>query len=185
MFSVPEKNIERLHLEPNQIVADFGAGSGAYTIAAAKALAGTGKVYAIDIQKDLLTRLENSCREAHISNVAFVWGNFEKAGGSKLREQSVDTAILSNVLFQTPDKRAVIEEIKRVLKPNGHFMLIDWTSSFNSMGPAPEQVFPEMEARKLAESLGFTFEATVNPGNYHYGLIFKKGRSVATPPVRS
>lgn len=98
------KNIEQLNLQPNQIVADFGAGSGAYTIAAAKAMNETGNVYAIDVQKDLLTRLENTCKEAHVSNVSFVWGNLEQVGGTKLRDQSVDVAILSNVLFQTPDK---------------------------------------------------------------------------------
>ena len=49
MFSAPEKNIEQLGLSPKQVVADFGAGSGAYTLAAAMALKGTGKVYAIEV----------------------------------------------------------------------------------------------------------------------------------------
>lgn len=168
------KNIEQLNLQPNQIVADFGAGSGAYTIAAAKAMNGTGNVYAIDVQKDLLTRLENTCKEAHVSNVSFVWGNLEQVGGTKLRDQSVDVAILSNVLFQTPDKGGVIEEIKRVLKQGGTFLVIDWTASYSNMGPTPEQVFPELEARKLVESSTFTFDRTLNGGNFHYGLMFKK-----------
>lgn len=175
MFSAPEKNIEQLNLQPNQIVADFGAGSGAYTIAAAKAMNGTGKVYAIDVQKDLLTRLENTCKEAHVSNVSFVWGNLEQVGGTKLRDQSVDVAILSNVLFQTPDKKGVIEEIKRVLKPGGTLLVIDWTASYSNMGPSSEQVVPELEARQLVESLAFTFNRSLNAGNFHYGLVFKKG----------
>lgn len=175
MFSAPEKNIEQLNLQPNQIIADFGAGSGAYTIAAAKAMNGTGKVYAIDVQKDLLTRLENTCKEAHVSNVSFVWGNLEQVGGTKLRDQSVDVAILSNVLFQTPDKKGVIEEIKRVLKQGGTLLVIDWTASYSNMGPSSEQVFSELEARKLVEASMFTFDRTLNAGNFHYGLIFKKG----------
>ncbi len=175
MFSSPEKNIEQLNLLPNQIVADFGAGSGAYTIAAAKALNGTGKVYAIDVQKDLLTRLENTCKESNVSNVSFVWGNLEQVGGTKLSDQSVDIAILSNVLFQTPDKKGVIEEIKRVLKQGGTLLVIDWTASYSSMGPTPLQVFPELEARKLVESSTFSFDRTLNAGNFHYGLVFKKG----------
>src|SRR5437870_3704963 len=109
MFSAPEKNIDQLGIEPNKIIADFGAGSGAYTIAAAKALNGTGKVYAIDVQKDLLTRLENTCREQHLSNVGFVWANLEQPGGAKLADQSVDIAILSNVIFQVEgdDKKRI------------------------------------------------------------------------------
>lgn len=175
MFSAPEKNIEELHILENQIIADFGAGSGAYTIAAAKALNGTGKVYAVDVQKDLLTRLENSCKENHIGNVAFIWGNLEKVGGTKLRDQSCDAVIVSNVLFQSDDKRAVLSEARRVLRHGGLLLLIDWTGSFNNMGPTAEQVLPEMEARTLVESMNFTLDHAVNAGNYHYGFVFKKG----------
>lgn len=175
MFSAPEKNIEELHITEGQIVADFGAGSGAYTIAAAKALKGTGKVYAIDVQKDLLTRLENSCKENHLGNVSFIWGNFENLGGAKLRDLSCDVVIISNVLFQSEDKRAVISEARRVLRHGGLLLLVDWTASFNNMGPTSDQVFPEIAARTLVESLNFTLDHAINAGNFHYGFVFKKG----------
>lgn len=175
MFSVPEKIIQELQLSENQVVADFGAGSGAYTIAVAKALRGTGKVYAIDVQKDLLTRLENSCKEEHLGNASFIWGDFERLGGSKLRDQSCDIVIVSNVLFQTPNKKVVIDEARRVLHHGGLLLVVDWTGSFNNLGPTPEQVFTETDARKLIESLNFTFDRSVNSGNFHYGFIFKKG----------
>ncbi len=176
MFSVPEKNIEQLALRQDQIVADFGAGSGAYTLAAAKALNGSGKVYAIDVQKDLLARLEKTCHEAHVGNVSFIWGNMEIPGGTKLRDKSADVVIVSNVLFQTPDKRTVIGEAERVLRDGGRLLLVDWTGSFNNMGPTPEQVFPEKDARALVESLYFSFDRILSAGNYHYGLIFRKGK---------
>lgn len=183
MFSAPEKNIEQLHLTPNQIVADFGSGSGAYTLAAAAALGGTGNVYAIDVQKDLLTRLENSCREAHVGNVSFLWGNIEKFGGTKLVDGSVDVVIVSNVLFQAEDKKGVIEEARRILKQGGILFVADWTGSFNSLGPTPDQIFPELSARRLIEALNFSFDRPVNAGNFHYGLVFKKGlyNSTAAP----
>ncbi len=190
MFSTPEKNIEQLHLEPHQIVADFGAGSGAYTIAAAQALGGTGKVYAIDVQKDLLTRLASTCKDAHLGNVSFIWGDLEKPGGTKLREQSVDVVIVSNVLFQAEDRKGLLDEARRVLRQGGTLLIIDWTASFGNLGPEPSQVFPELEARKLAESLNFSFDRTLNAGNFHYGLILRKGlfttaASHATPSVTS
>ena len=175
MFSAPKKNIEQLQLVPNNVVADFGAGGGAYTIAAAEALHGTGKVYAIDVQKDLLTRLENTCREQNLGNVGFIWGDLEHMGGTKLGDNSVDVAIISNVLFQTTDKKIVLEEMKRILRDKGTLLIIDWTGSFNNLGPTPEQVFPELEARNLIESLRFTFDRNIDAGNFHYGMIFKKG----------
>lgn len=175
MFSAPEKNIEQLGLAENLLVADFGCGPGAYTIAAAKALNGTGKVYAIEVQKDLLTKLEGTCHDQHIGNVSFIWGNLELPGGTKLRDGSCDVVILSNLLFQAPNKEGVIDEVRRVLRQGGRLLLIDWTASFNNMGPTAGQVYPENEARNLVESKSFTFEKAISAGNFHYGLIFRKG----------
>ena len=175
MFSAPEKIVAQLGIEDGEIVADFGAGSGVYTIAVASTLHGTGKVYAVDVQKDLLTRLQNTCTEKHLGNVSFIWGNIELPGGAKIREQSCSLVIVSNVLFQTSAKKAVIDEAKRVLIQSGRLLVVDWTGSFNNMGPTPEQVFTEIDARKLVEASTFTFEKNVDAGNYHYGLVFRKG----------
>ena len=62
MFSDPEKNIEQFSLGKGMHVADFGTGSGFYALAAAEAVGETGRVYAIDVQKDLLEKLK---KEAH------------------------------------------------------------------------------------------------------------------------
>jgi len=181
MFSAPEKNIEQLELKPNQIIADFGAGSGAYTLAAAKALKGTGKVYAIEVQKQMLTTLQNTCTSEHLGNVAFVWGNIELMGGSKLGDNTCDVVIVSNVLFLAPDKRVIIEEARRILRPGGRLLLIDWTASFNNMGPTKDQIFSEIDARLLLEEARLTFEKPIDSGNFHYGLIYRKGAYQSQP----
>lgn len=175
MFSEPEHNVEQLGLAQGEVVADFGTGGGAYAIAAAKALKGTGRVYAIDVQKELLTRLENTAREERVGNISVVWGNLDQVGGSKLRDQSCDVVIASNVLFQCPNKRATLEEAKRVLRHGGRLLLIDWKGSYNNMGPKADEVFPEAEAIKLVESLTFTLERHIDAGGFHYGLVFRKG----------
>lgn len=175
MFSDPESNLSQLGLQPNEVVADFGAGGGAYTMAAAKLLKETGRVYAIDVQKELLTRIKNAALSGHLGNIDVIWGDLEKRGGTKLRDGTIDTVILSNVLFQAPDKGTVMDEAKRVLHPGGRMLLIDWTASFGNLGPTQEHVFPELEARKLAEKHGFLFDRVINAGNYHYGLVLRKG----------
>jgi ubiquinone/menaquinone biosynthesis C-methylase UbiE len=175
MFSAPEKNIEQLGIADNLIVADFGAGTGAYSIAAAKAMHGTGKVYAVEVQKDLLTTLQNTCNTEHIANISYIWGNCELSGGTKLSDNTCDIVIVSNVLFQAPDKKGVINEAKRVLKQGGVLLIIDWTASFNGMGPEKDQVFSELGARQLVSEFPFTFEKTISAGNFHYGLVFRKG----------
>jgi ubiquinone/menaquinone biosynthesis C-methylase UbiE len=175
MFSAPEKNIEQIGISDNLIVADFGAGTGAYSIAVAKAMHGTGRVYAIEVQKDLLTTLQNTCKSEHIANVSYIWGNCELLGGTKLSDNTCDLVIVSNVLFQATDKKGVISEARRVLKQSGTLLIVDWTASFNGMGPEKNQIFSEDEARKLMADVPFSFEKSITAGNFHYGLVYRKG----------
>src|SRR5258706_4684244 len=100
MFLDPTKVIEHLNITPNMVVADFGAGSGFYTLALARKLKGSnGKVYALEVQRDLLGRIRGAAEKEHLSNIDYLWANFEKIGGSKLHDHTVDRAVLSNGLF--------------------------------------------------------------------------------------
>jgi tRNA A58 N-methylase Trm61 len=67
MFSDPENNIKQFALASGMMVADFGSGSGFYSMAAARAVAPSGKVFAVDIQKDLLQKLKNGAKQNNIN----------------------------------------------------------------------------------------------------------------------
>jgi ubiquinone/menaquinone biosynthesis C-methylase UbiE len=174
MFSDPRHNIEQLGISDNAIVADFGAGSGFYSMEAALAVAPLGKVYAVDVQKDLLDRLKKQATEHHIRNIEIIAGDLEKLGGSKLRDGSCDVVIASNVLFMVGDKKSFFLEACRVLKPKGRILVIDWSGSFSQMGPHHTHVFAKDDAMKLARETGFVFEREISTGSQHYGIIFRK-----------
>src|SRR5665648_474445 len=143
MFTNPEQNILHLGLKEGMRVADFGAGTGFYSKAASIKVGYSGKVYAIEVQKDLVKKLESELRHWGISNVECIWGDIEKRNGTKISDRSMDAVIVSNVLFQTEDKLGLIDEVKRVLKKNGQVLMVDWTGSFGGMGPAKEHVVTE------------------------------------------
>lgn len=174
MFSDPQHNIEQFGLSDGMVVADMGAGSGFYAIEAAKAVAPTGKVYAIDVHKDLLERLKKEAQGVHIRTIEVVSGDLEKLGGSKIRESSCDAVIASNILFMLEDKKTFLTEVKRVLKTGGKMLLVDWTASFSGMGPHASHVIYKDDAQKLALAAGFTFEKEIDAGSHHYGIIFRK-----------
>ncbi|MEK7607358.1 MAG: methyltransferase domain-containing protein [Patescibacteria group bacterium] len=174
MFSDPRHNIEQLGLSDGAIVADFGAGSGFYSLEAGLAVAPTGKVYAIDAQKELLERLKKEAKEHHIKNIEIIAGDLEKLGGSKLREGSCDVVIASNILFMIGDKKNFLLEACRVLKAKGRLLIIDWAASFSQMGPHPTHVFYKDDALKLARETGFAFDREIHTGAHHYGIIFRK-----------
>ncbi len=118
-FADPKSNVLQLGLREGMKVADLGAGSGHYAIAAAGAVGIDGRVYAVDVQEDVLKHALDAAHRMGLRNIELVWGNLENRGGTKLRDQSMDAVILSNVLFQIEHPQAVVEEIRRILKPAG------------------------------------------------------------------
>jgi hypothetical protein len=102
-----------------------------------------------------------------------IWGNIEKIGGTKLREGIADRAILSNTLFQIEvgDRDNLALEIKRIIRPGGKLMVIDWTAGSPL---SPKTVVPQMLAEGIFQKVGFTLDKTFDAGDHHYGIIFKK-----------
>lgn len=174
MFSDPIKNVEQCSLEPGMEVADLGSGSGGYSMAAARSLAGTGKIYAVDVNKDLLTKLKNTSVSEKLFNIEVIWGDLDKLNGTKLLDFSVDFVFLCNILFQIEDKKMIVREVKRILRPSGKVLVVDWEDSFGGLGPKDEVIFPKKDAKQLFINEGFHLEKEIKAGEHHYGLIYKK-----------
>ncbi len=155
-------------------VVDFGSGSGGHTLAVAKALMSTGRVYAVDVQQDLLSKLKNNAVREGLYNMEVIWGDIEKPNGTKLRDNSIDFVLISNILFQLENKTAMLSEAKRILKQGGGVLLVDWADSFGNIGPKPEAVVTKEKAKELFEKNGFHLDKEIKAGAHHYGLIFKK-----------
>ncbi len=172
-FAHPARNVSALGIEPGMKVADFGAGSGVYVNLIAEALLGSGTVYAIDIQKELLRRIKNEAARRGHTNVEILWGDLEEEGGSKLGSV-LNLVLISNLLFQVRDKDAILIEAARVLKPGGRVAIIDWSESFGGLGPAKEMVVTKEAAYEHARKAGLTFVKEFPAGAHHYGLIFRK-----------
>jgi ubiquinone/menaquinone biosynthesis C-methylase UbiE len=173
-FANPLTNLERLGLEHGMRVADIGAGLGAYALGSAKLVGDNGKVYAIDVQQDLLKKLKTESVRQKLHNIDVIWANAEKKISTKLHDAALDAAIISNVLFQSDDKRGFVEEAIRILKPGGKLMVIDWTDSFGGLGPHENEVFTKDKALALLHSFPVSLSSEFDAGDHHYGLIFIK-----------
>ncbi|MDP9249569.1 MAG: class I SAM-dependent methyltransferase, partial [bacterium] len=169
MFSNPEKNLRVFGLKEDSVVADLGAGTGYYSIAAGR-LAPGGKVYAVEIEKDYLDTISHKVREAGLANVEIIWGNVEKRGGTKIRDGAVDVVIASNILFQVEDKDAFAMEAYRISKPQGRVFLSDWAEK----SIMSKIAISKAKARAIFEQHGFTYERDIDTGAEHYGMIFRK-----------
>ncbi|MCK9344925.1 MAG: class I SAM-dependent methyltransferase [Candidatus Pacebacteria bacterium] len=173
-FTDPVQVIGALGVYEGMIVADLGCGVGAYTLPIAEKVGESGRVYAVEVQKDFLINIKTEAAARGLKNIELLWGNIENLGGTKIKDDGVDAVIISNVLFLAEDKKGLLREARRILKTGGKLLLIDWSDSFNNLGPSPEMVVTKDEARALCEAEGFVLKDEVPAGEHHYGFIFLK-----------
>ncbi len=173
-FVEPSVVTTHFHLKAGDTVADFGAGSGYYLEAMSKAVGPSGRVYAIEIQRELVEKMGDVIRSQGLSNVDPLWCDLEEPNGVKIEDGALDVVVLINTLFILEDKAATISEAARTLRSGGRFILIDWSESFGGLGPQPFQVVTEVDAQALVESSHFVLERKFDAGDHHYGLAFKK-----------
>lgn len=172
MFLSPKQIVSALTILPGQKVADLGAGTGAFSFEIASRIGEKGKVYAIEVQENLFLKIKNDVHTKHIGNIEVIRGDIERLGGTHIADSLIDIVLLANVMFQVEDKDGCIAEIKRILKPGGKVVVIDWSDSFSSMGPRTEYVFGMDKMRTLFENKNFKFAEKVHAGDHHYGIIF-------------
>ena len=153
----PHEVIETLALKPDAVVADIGAGTGYFTVRLARMLP-KAKVYAADIEADMVKHLGERARREKLANVRVVQSSLDDA---RLPEP-VDLALLVDVYHHLDDRRAYFSKLKSRLKPGGRIAIIDFTLD-SEVGPpprarvAPERVKAELAAAgyRLAEEHSF------------------------------
>ena len=174
MFVDPTSVVKQLGIVPGMKIADLGAAVGQFTYPIAKALGGTGKVYAVEIQKDLLQNLASEARKQHLGNVTTIWGDIDNKYGTKISDGTLDMVVLANVLFQIEHKDIVAKEAHLLLKPQGRIAMVDWSGSYGGMGPQPGSVVREPDMRALFEQEGFRFIRGLSTGAHHWGILLSK-----------
>lgn len=182
-FAHPSRNIDAFGLRSGMTVVDFGSGSGAYVFEISKRLGGMGKVYAVDIQQDLLRRIRSEAHSKGLKYIETIWSDLELPNGSKLSDEYADLVLISNLLFQVSEKSVVLSEARRILNPAGILAIIDWSDSYRGMGPHKKEVFKKEQALALAEKAGFELVREFDAGAHHYGLLMRLKMSDTTKTV--
>lgn len=109
-------------IKRGQTVLDIGSGAGIDCFLAAKKVGKTGKVIGLDITPEMIKKAEENARVGHYTQVEFRLGDAENI---PVEDASVDWVISNCVINLSPNKQQVFKEIARVLKPGGHFSIMD------------------------------------------------------------
>lgn len=171
MFSTPSICLSQFNVEPGMVCADLGSGSGEYTFELAHRVGSIGKVFALDVQKGLVDKLANECQKKHFTNVSVVWDDMDDANGIALKDASIDRIVIANTLFQIEDIQKFASEVKRILKPKGMVLIVDWAESFGGIGPTSQHVVTRTRAQEIFEKVGLYTVKDITAGEHHYGFI--------------
>ncbi len=123
----PDQVISLLNLKRGDVVADVGAGSGVFTRRLAEAVGPEGKVYAVDIDEDLLRYNRERIAEARLKNVEFILGEYDDP---KLAEGTVDLVFICDVLHHIEHRQVYLGRLHSSLKEKGRLAIIDYNSNW-------------------------------------------------------
>lgn len=171
MFSTPSICLSQFNIEPGMVVADLGCGLGAYTFEIASRVGALGKVIAVDVQKGLVDTLASECKKRGATNISVLWDDMDDMNGIAIQNESIDRVVIANTLFQLDDIQKFASEVKRILKPKGMALIVDWSESFGGVGPVPQYVVTQARARELFEKVGLFTVKSINAGEHHYGFV--------------
>jgi len=109
-------------IKKGDTVIDLGSGAGNDCFVARAEVGDTGKVIGIDFTPEMIEKAKNNAQKRGFTNVEFIYGDIDKM---PVESNLADVIVSNCVLNLVPNKKAVFEEIYRVLKPNGHFSISD------------------------------------------------------------
>lgn len=161
----PEKVLAYLGIEKDDKVADLGSGNGFFTIPAAEKTKNT--VYAIDIEPKMLNLLKERADERRINNIMYIESNLDHI---KLEDHTVDKVIISLVIHEVPDIERTLSEMKRILKPNGKAMIIEWEAKATESGPPLHERIPSERLLDTVEKSGYK-AVLVHLNEANYGIV--------------
>ena len=171
-FFNPNITLELLGLDSRvKDVADFGCGYGTFSIPAAQMI--SGKIYALDIEPEMIRTVERKAKEFNLNNVVAILRDF-MFEGSGLKDSSVDFVFLFNILH-AENPVILLKDAYRILTPGGKAGIIHWRYDETIVDGPSMDIRPKPEqCRHWAESVGFRFEKQFDLKPYHYGIVMKK-----------
>jgi len=173
-FMNPDIIVESFGLQPGMKVADFGSGSGYFTILIAKKVGENGVVTAVDIMENALETVRARASAGGLNNLQTIRADLEVLGGSGLMDNSQDVVLLANILFQSNKRPEIAREAKRVLASGGFLIFIDWKKGGGGLGPPEANRVDAQEIKSIFENEGLSFVREINAGAFHYGMVYKK-----------
>jgi ubiquinone/menaquinone biosynthesis C-methylase UbiE len=165
----PTNTLKIIGLQENHILCDIGAGSGIFTIPAARIT--RKEVFALDINDEMLSIISQKAAAEGITNIKLIK---VKDDHFEIMDHSIDIALLVTVLHEIQNPAVFLTETKRILKNNGKIAVIEFHKRDTPMGPPIGHRIGKDEVIDQLKSIDFIVHKDFDLGDNLYCLIFQK-----------
>jgi len=166
----PEKALDALAIEPGSVVGDVGAGVGYFTEKLARRVGPNGKVYANDIQPEMLVQLRKNMAKLGIGNVQTVVGAEDDP---HLPANTLDLILLVDVYHEFSKPQAMLRHMRESLKPGGRLVLLEYRKEDPNVPIREEHKMTVKQVRSELEPEGFRFDKVIETLPQQHILIFR------------
>lgn len=167
----PRLAVKLLELKPGMVVADVGAGSGYYTELIARVVGPDGKVFATDVQSEMVRLLERKIAERRLLNVQAIRGGDAQ---SNLPDGCCDLVLLVDVYHEFSKPQEMLRSLRAALKSGGRLVLLEFRKEDPSIPIHRDHKMSIAEVRAELEPEGFAFDKVLNDLPWQHMLFFRK-----------
>lgn len=179
-FFHPKETLRKLGLRAGMTFADLGCGYGTFSIPAAEIVGPKGRVYAVDIDVEMVRRVGQRARRANLSNVKAVVGDVNSSQKSRiplLPTGTADLVLLANVIHGTREKVGLLRKAAKMARPGGAVAVMNWRVAETPRGP-PMRLRPQPNrVVRLAIRAGLTHLTLLDVLPYHYAVLAGRRRA--------
>ncbi len=163
--------LEELDLQPGMAVADVGAGTGYYARRMAPLVAPGGKVYAVDVQPQMVAILRELAARPGLAGIVPVQA---QVADPKLAPESVDLALMVDVYHELEYPHEVLQALVRALKPGGRLVFVEYRAEDETVPIKPLHKMSEAQIRKEAALHPLVWERTADRLPWQHVVVFRK-----------
>jgi predicted methyltransferase len=174
----PHQILDALGVAEASVVADVGAGSGWFTVRLARRVGPNGKVYAQDVQQEMLAATTRRVRREGLANVTPVLG---RGSDPALPAGTLDAALVVDVLHEIEDRVTLLVNLGKALKPGGLIGIVDFKPGGAGPGPDPDERVPPEDVERDATRAGLVLRRRETFLPFQYFLVFGRQENTAPP----
>ena len=167
---MPDEVVANMSLNPNDVVADIGAGSGYFSFCIAK-LVPDGKVFAVDIQPEMLQLIEGQKTQDGVNNIEGVLGEIDNPN---LPPNSIDAAIMVDAYHEFSHPFEMIDGLYNALRPGGRIFLLEYRGEDASVPIRPLHKMTEEQVVREMSVFGLDWTDTLDFLPWQHMMIFTK-----------